>query len=75
MKIAKSFFLFIALFVLSIPTSLWALTDEENEIVANLDFYLEYEVLERDDFDEILVSEEKIKEENSEGAKGLKDEN
>lgn len=43
----------------------WALTEEEKQIAANLDFFTEYEIIERDDFQEIYV--DSTNEENNEG--------
>lgn len=43
----------------------WALTEEEKQIAANLDFFTEYEIIERDDFQEIYV--DSINEKNNKG--------
>jgi hypothetical protein len=36
-------------------TLVYALTEEEMEIAANLEFFQEYEMIEREDFQEVIV--------------------
>lgn len=47
--------------ILLFSSLVYALTQEEMEIAANLEFFQEYEIIERDDFQEVYV--DKIDEE------------
>lgn len=55
---AKLFKYLIPFIVFS--TLVYALTEEEMAIAANLEFFQEYEMIERDDFQEVYAESKKI---------------